>query len=190
MVTKRIVKKKLGELKAWPDNPQVMDEQTFKALDESIKEFGYLDERLIINAEDEIIGGNHRWMKLRQLFGDGFEIECVELSDLDRIKQKKLNIILNNVKGDFDFNVLTKVLKELDEANIDFTGLGFSPQDLQLMNLNIKQDLLKDLDLLKETTGDKLHIKNEIKMIECPKCHEKFEYNPRAGRADIVGKIY
>lgn len=102
----------------------------YEKIKKSIQEFGYV-EPVIINKNCEIegkyliIGGHQRSKVLKEL---GYEeIDCVVI-DVDKSKEKALNIALNKISDDWDEERLSKLLDELkiEEYNIELTGFEWS----------------------------------------------------------------
>ena len=118
----------------------------FEKIKNSITEFGYC-EPIIVNSDMTIIGGHQRAKVLKEL---GYtEIDCVVIN-IDKIKEKALNIALNKVTGEWDFESLAKLLDELKEEdyNIELTGFDFSEAEKlwdEYISEN-KRDYYKDDD--------------------------------------------
>ena len=96
----------------------------FEKIKNSINEFGYV-EPVIVNQDMTIVGGHQRAKVLKEL---GYtEIDCV-IIDVDKNKEKALNVALNKITGQWDFEALSKLLDELkeEEYNIELTGFDFS----------------------------------------------------------------
>lgn len=96
----------------------------FEKIMNSITEFGYV-EPIIVNSDLTIVGGHQRCKVLKEL---GYtEVDCV-IIDIDKTKEKALNIALNKISGEWDLESLAKLLNELREKdfNIGFTGFDFS----------------------------------------------------------------
>ncbi|NHN34850.1 site-specific DNA-methyltransferase [Paenibacillus agricola] len=96
----------------------------FEKIKNSIVEFGYC-EPIICNSDYTIVGGHQRAKVLKAL---GYEeVDCV-LIDVDKTKEKALNIALNKITGEWDFDALAGLLEELktDDYNIELTGFDFS----------------------------------------------------------------
>lgn len=112
---------------------QPQDEE-FKKIEKSIKEFGYVDP-IIINKDGTIIGGHQRYKVLKHLGYD--EIECVIL-DITKTEEKALNIALNKISGEWDEEKLEKLLSELKSEDIDIsvTGFDFDEVDEILEDVN------------------------------------------------------
>lgn len=98
----------------------------FEKIKNSINEFGYVDP-VILNKDMTVIGGHQR---LTVLKGLGFiEIDCV-IIDIDKTKEKALNIALNKISGEWNKELLADLIKDLQglEYNLDFTG--FEPPEI------------------------------------------------------------
>jgi len=96
----------------------------FEKIKNSITEFGYV-EPIIVNSDMTIIGGHQRSKVLKEL---GYtQVDCIVI-DIDKTKEKALNVALNKISGDWDFESLAKLLSDLkeDDYNIEFTGFDFS----------------------------------------------------------------
>jgi DNA modification methylase len=96
----------------------------FEKIQTSIVEFGYC-EPIICNSDYTIVGGHQRAKVLKAL---GYEeVDCV-IIDVDKTKEKALNIALNKITGEWDFDALAGLLEELktDDYNIELTGFDFS----------------------------------------------------------------
>lgn len=108
----------------------------------SIENFGYVSP-LIINKDMTVIGGHQRLKVLKEL---GFtELECIVV-DLDKTKEKALNIALNKIQGDWDEEKLEALLQELklDDFDTNLTGFDFDEID----------EILKDVTGSKEDNFD------------------------------------
>lgn len=96
----------------------------FEKIKKSIAEFGYV-EPIIVNRDYTIIGGHQRHKVLKAL---GYEeVDCV-IIDVDKTKEKALNIALNKITGEWDTEALAGLLEELkmQDYNIELTGFDFS----------------------------------------------------------------
>jgi DNA modification methylase len=96
----------------------------FEKIKNSVVEFGYV-EPIIVNKDYTIVGGHQRCKVLQAL---GYEeVDCV-IIDVDKTKEKALNVALNKITGQWDFDALAGLLEELktDDYNIELTGFDFS----------------------------------------------------------------
>ena len=98
-----------------------------------------------------VIGGHQRLKVLKEL---GYnEVECVVV-DLNKNKEKALNIALNKISGDWDNSKLEELLAELKETNIDLDITGFSFDEVD--------NILKDITGSKEDDFDIQQALDEI----------------------------
>lgn len=118
---------KITDLKYATYNPRKdlkPGDKEFEKIKNSIFEFGYVDP-IILNSDMTIIGGHQRAKVLKEL---GYtEINCVVV-DVDKKKEKALNIALNKISGDWEYESLAKLLDELKEEdyNIELSGFDWS----------------------------------------------------------------
>lgn len=149
----KIQKVKISELKEAEYNPRIdlkPGDAEFEKIRKSIKEFGFV-EPIIINSDMTIIGGHQRYKVLKEL---GYEeIEC-SIVNLNKTKEKALNIALNKISGDWDNAKLEKLLEELknEDIDMDITGFAFDEVD----------NILKDITGSKEDDFDIDQALNEI----------------------------
>ena len=126
------------------------EDEEYQKIKKSLVEFGYVAP-VIVNADMTVIGGHQRLKVLKEL---GYtEIEC-NVVDLDKDKEKALNIALNKISGEWDNAKLEELLAELKETNIDMDMTGFSFDEVD--------NMLKDITGSKEDDFDVDQALNEI----------------------------
>ena len=113
-----IEKRKVNELKYYPGNPRKIDKRMFEKLINSIKEFGNV-EPLVINLNNEVIGGNQRLRALREL---GINEVDVVIVDLPKSKEKALNLALNKIQGEWDEDLLKSFIEGIEPIDLELTG--------------------------------------------------------------------
>lgn len=140
-----IQKIKIENLKPAEYNPRkdlTPEDEEYKKIKKSLTEFGYVAP-VIVNSDMTVIGGHQRLKVLKEL---GYtEIEC-NIVDLDKNKEKALNIALNKITGDWDNGKLEELLAELKEADVDLDVTGFSFDEVD--------NILKDITGSKEDDFD------------------------------------
>lgn len=104
-----------------PNDPE------YQRIKRSMEEFGYVDP-IIINKDFTVIGGHQR---LKVLQEQGETVIDVVVVDIPKTKEKALNVALNKITGDWDFQQLSIVLSELKEENFDIEITGFSDKELK-----------------------------------------------------------
>lgn len=128
------------------------DEEYIK-IKNSIENFGFVSP-LIVNKDMTVIGGHQRLKVLIEL---GYtELECIVV-DLDKTREKALNIALNKIQGDWDEEKLENLLKELKTENFDLELTGFNSEEIN--------DLLDDFF---ETTEDEFDVDKAVEEIKTP----------------------
>ena len=96
-------------------------DKEYEKIKNSIEEFGFADP-LVVNADMTIIGGHQRLTVAMSL---GYtEVPCAVV-DIDKTREKALNIALNKITGAWDDNLLADLLKDIENSSFDlgFTGL-------------------------------------------------------------------
>ena len=90
-------------------------DKEYEKIKNSIKEFGYV-EPIIINSDMTIIGGHQRATVLADL---GYtEVECIVV-DIDKTKEKALNVALNKITGEWNKELLADLIKDLEDSDFD-----------------------------------------------------------------------
>lgn len=120
----------------------------YEKIKNSISEFGYC-EPVIVNSDMTIIGGHQRVTVLQDL---GYtEIDCVVI-EIDKTKEKALNIALNKITGEWNKELLADLIKDLQDSDFDIGFTGFEPPEIeQLFNsVHDKKITEDDFDVDKE----------------------------------------
>ena len=110
----------IGKLKPAEYNPRKISREMLASLKKNITEFGLVDP-VVVNKDMTIIGGHQRFKACLELGHK--EIPCVVL-DLPKSKEKALNLALNKITGDWNKVKLEKLLKEIEEIDLSFTGFN------------------------------------------------------------------
>lgn len=151
-----IQKISIEKLKAAEYNPRKdlkTEDEEYQKIKKSLVEFGYVDP-VIVNKDMTVIGGHQRLKVLEEL---GYkEIEC-NVVELDKNKEKALNIALNKISGEWDNTKLEELLAELKETDIDMNITGF--------NFDEVDNILNDITGSKE---DDFNLEEAIEEIEEP----------------------
>lgn len=132
----------------------------FEKIKNSIDQFGYV-EPVIINQDRTVIGGHQRITVLKTL---GFtEIDCVVI-DIDKTKEKALNIALNKISGEWNKELLVDLIQDLQSLDYDVSFTGFEPPEIdQLFNEVHDKDIDEDdFDVDKELEEPALTQKGDV----------------------------
>ena len=156
----------VSELKPAEYNPRKKlkpGDKEYEKIKNSIEEFGFADP-LVVNADMTIIGGHQRLTVAMAL---GYtEVPCAVV-DIDKVRERALNIALNKITGAWDENLLADLLKDIQDSDFDLGKTGFDPPEIdqlfsQVHNKDVKED---DFDVESELkqpafskTGDMWHL--------------------------------
>ena len=117
-------------------------DKEYKKILDSIEEFGFADP-LVVNADMTIIGGHQR---LTVAMDMGYtEVPCAVV-DIDKTREKALNIALNKITGQWDDNLLAELLEDIaNSGDFDIGKTGFDPPEIgelfnKLHDKNVKED--------------------------------------------------
>lgn len=123
-------------------------DKEYKKIKDSIEEFGFADP-LVVNSDMTIIGGHQRLNVAIEL---GYtEVPCAVV-DVDKTREKALNIALNKITGEWDEQMLADLLTDLKEADYDLDYTGFEAPEVEQLFSNIYDKKVKedDFDVDKE----------------------------------------
>jgi len=113
-------------------NPNIMTDEQFQNLVDDFKENGFVGQPIIINDQNEIIDGEHRWRCAKFL---GYEIvPVVYFNPKDADHQKMLTIGWNAKRGEMSPLKLAGLISELNHKYTleELSGkLGFSANQLK-----------------------------------------------------------
>lgn len=129
----------------------------YEKIKASIEKFGYVDP-VIVNKDNTIIGGNQRAAVLKDL---GRKIIEVVRLDLSKDEEKTLNITLNKVTGEWDFNKLSVMLDDLKKQENDlFKISGFDDKEFDKIMKSFDQE--KKTEAVEEDDFDEKKAKEVI----------------------------
>jgi len=147
-----INKVKLKDLNFCPYNPRKISENELNKLKKSLTEFGCVSPLLVNQKTGWIVGGNQRLRALKELYSEDYEVEVVQVN-IDDKQEKALNLALNKISGEWDYENLGSILDSLKELNyVDFSG--FEDIDIKVISdLISKEEVFEEGNLEpKETT--------------------------------------
>ena len=135
----------VSELKPAAYNPRKKlkpGDKEYQKIKASIEEFGFADP-LVVNADMTIIGGHQRLSVAMDL---GItEVPCAVV-DVDKDREKALNLALNKITGQWDEQLLADLLKDLDTAQFNTDLTGFDRAEIEDLFSNIFDKKVKEDD--------------------------------------------
>lgn len=117
-------------------------DKEYEKIKNSITEFGFADP-LVVNADMTIIGGHQRLTVAMDL---GYtEVPCAVV-DIDKVREKALNIALNKITGAWDDSLLADLLKDIENSDFDLGKTGFDPPEIETLFNKVHSKEVKEDD--------------------------------------------
>lgn len=118
-----------SELKGAPYNPRILSEAAKRKLRTGLKKHGLVAPLTWNKRTGNIVGGHQRLDQIDALTGHADYDLDVAVIDVDELREKELNLLLNNQEaaGDFDMEGLQNILRT---TGLDLDGTGFDHSDI------------------------------------------------------------
>lgn len=132
----KVVEMKLSDIRPADYNPRVKlvpGDTEYEALKDSIERWGLVDPLILNERTNTLVSGHQR---LSVLKATGAETAEVVIIDVEEAQEKMLNVQLNKIEGDWDYEKLEELFGEIEEEDIKYTG--FSEEEL--LDLFNKED--------------------------------------------------
>jgi DNA modification methylase len=128
MIIRKVAVTDINPAKYNPRKDLKPGDPVYEKLKRSMTEFGYV-EPIIWNEETgNIVGGHQRY---KVLVAEGHtEVECV-IVKMSPEREKALNVALNKVTGDWEFEALADLIKDLEAQDFDVTLTGFDAAEIE-----------------------------------------------------------
>lgn len=133
----------ISRLNAAPYNPRVELEPgmpEWEKLKNSIEQFGNVEPIVWNQKTGNVVGGHQR---LKVLIDMGYESVPCSIVEMDEADEKVLNVALNKIKGQWDYDKLEEILKDF-EYEVAMSS-GFSAEELAVLLAN--DDDIEDDDV-------------------------------------------
>jgi len=147
--TMTIAEVPIDELRPDPANPRRISDAQLEALTRSLKEYGFVQPVLARGEDRTVIGGHQRLVAARRL---GYKTVPVIFLDLTVEQARVLNLGLNKISGEWDNELLARLLADLKPIeDIDLSLSGFSEDELDKLLKSLdardKKDRVESFDL-------------------------------------------
>jgi len=141
----KIIKKPIDEIIPYVRNNKIHSDSQIKMIAASIKEFGFKNP-VIVDTDNNIIAGHGRILAAEVLKLE--QIPCIIADDLTPNQIKAYRIADNKLASlaEWDEEMLSLELSDLQEVNIDFETIGFDDKEAQ--------ELIDQFSDNPETEGD------------------------------------
>jgi len=110
-----------------PYNPRRISDHDLKSLRRSLRSFGTVEPIVVNRRSGRIVGGHQR---VKAAAAEGMASLPVVYVDLDDHAEKQLNLALNRVSGEWDPELLGKLLSDLEAEGADLELTGFAEEEL------------------------------------------------------------
>src|SRR2546426_12250921 len=101
---------------AAPYTPRTISDHDLEALRRSLRFFGTVEPIVVNRRSGRIVGGHQR---VKAAIEEGLETLPVFYVDLDDPSEKQLNLALNRIHGEWDEDMLERLLPELKAGGAD-----------------------------------------------------------------------
>jgi ParB-like chromosome segregation protein Spo0J len=151
-----VVEAPIDELRPDPANPRRISDAQIEALTRSIREYGFVQPILARSEDKTVIGGHQRLVAARRL---GYKTVPVVFLDITLEQARLLNLGLNKISGDWDNELLGRLLADLSTEDVDLSLSGLGEDEvaklLKSLDHREKRDRVEsfDLDAALETAG-------------------------------------
>lgn len=75
------------------------------------------------------------------------EVPCAVV-DIDKVREKALNIALNKITGAWDDDLLAQLLEDIKDSNFDLGKTGFDPPEIDQLFNKLHDKEVKEDDFL------------------------------------------
>jgi hypothetical protein len=131
---------RVKNLRGAPYNPRVMPDEEMRNLMASLRQYGFLQPLVARRSDGELAGGHQRLAAFLHLARDlgvsAADMQELEVPviwvDFDDAKMRTLNLALNRIRGDWDYERLAVVLGEIATLSpTEMTVTGFSDSEVE-----------------------------------------------------------
>jgi len=145
----QVIQMPIDELRPDPANPRRIGNAELEALTRSIREFGFVQPVLARREDKTVIGGHQRLTAARKI---GYKTVPTVFLDISIEQARLLNLSLNKISGEWDTELLARLLADLKPIEaIDLSLSGFTEDELmkllKSMDARDKKDRIESFDL-------------------------------------------
>ena len=171
----KIEKIKITDIIPADYNPRLISESETNKLKNSLSTFGLVDPIVINLKNKHIIGGHQRFdVLIDQHLEDNKifdELNLIKLGDIGwvftdtdlRIEsedhEKALNLALNKISGDWDYDKLTTLFSDLKMSNLDVELTGFDDTEIEVLLDDFEyNEIFDDIDAGVDEPDEELEV--------------------------------
>src|SRR6266508_1805664 len=117
----------IDDLHPDPKNPRKISAEELDRLTRSLREFGFLQPVIARHEDHVVVGGHQRLVAARRL---GYKTVPVIFVDLSPEQSHLLNLALNRISGEWDEQLLARMLADLQANAVDLEVSGFGADEI------------------------------------------------------------
>src|SRR6266508_2237316 len=119
----------IDDLHPDPANPRKISADELDRLTRSLREFGFVQPVIARHEDHVVVGGHQRLVAARRL---GYKTAPTIFVDLSPEQSHLLNLALNRISGDWDEQLLARLLADLQAADgVDLALSGFEDDEIK-----------------------------------------------------------
>jgi DNA modification methylase len=123
----QVIEVPIDDLRPDPANPRRISDAQIEALTRSLQEFGFVQPVLARSEDKTVIGGHQRLTAARRL---GYKTVPVSFLDITLEQARLLNLGLNKISGEWDQELLARLLADLSTEEVDLSLSGFAEDEV------------------------------------------------------------
>ena len=128
-VNPQIVQVPIDDLHPDPANPRKISAEQLDGLTRSLREFGFVQPVIARHDDHLVVGGHQRIVAARRL---GLKTVPTIFVDLSSEQSHLLNLTLNRISGEWDEQLLARLLADLQSADgVDLALSGFEDDEIK-----------------------------------------------------------
>jgi len=126
----------IDELRPDAANPRRISDAQIESLTRSIQEYGFVQPVLARSEDRTVIGGHQRLVAARRL---GYKTVPTVFLDITLEQARVLNLGLNKISGEWDNELLARLLADLSTEEVDLSLSGFADDEVSKLLKSLEQ---------------------------------------------------
>lgn len=148
----------LADLKPWAGNPRQISDRDMQMLKASLREHGMVTTVVARQGSLDLVGGHQRVAALKEMAAEGEGVPKYVYATLLKLSDKeasRLNVSLNAVSGEFDQDLLGRLIQDLDGfSSQEALAMGFETEELDSLIASMGNNLEEEAARLEQEAKD------------------------------------
>ncbi len=155
-----VTTRNINEIQPYEDNPRINDDAV-DAVAASLKEFGFR-QPIVVDADGVIIAGHTRWKAASKLGLANVPVHVAKDLSPEQIKAYRIADNKTGELAEWDFDLLSIELKDLQQTDYDLDLLGFDADELAHLLDGDLAEGLTDPDQIPEPPDDPITQRGDL----------------------------